>query len=76
MHLIEPIEIKPLQVVLEIEELRPEGYYSFVVVVDPYFQGSVYRSEIIPEKTFLDIYYYNAKGVRVKKTISGSIPTS
>ncbi|MEM1566701.1 MAG: hypothetical protein QW510_06450 [Candidatus Bathyarchaeia archaeon] len=71
-----PIEIKPLQVILEIEELRPEGRYSFAVVVDPYFQGSAYRSEVIPEKTFFGYYYYSAKGVRVKKTISGNIPTS
>lgn len=70
-----PVEIKPLQVILEIEELRPGGLYSFTVVIDPYFQGSTFRSEIGFENAFFGHYYYNAKGVRIRKTISGNIPT-
>ncbi|MEM3726610.1 MAG: hypothetical protein QXK98_07105 [Candidatus Bathyarchaeia archaeon] len=62
--------------ILEIEELRPGGVYSFALVIDPYFQGSTFRSEIGPENSYFGHYYYSAKGIRVKKVISGDIPTS
>lgn len=68
-------DIKSLQVIFELGELRPGGLCSFSVIVDPHFQGSTFRSEGGFEKAFFGHYYYQARGIRIEKTTSGNIPT-
>ena len=69
-------EIRSLQVIFEVGELRPGGICSFSVIIDPNFQGSTYRSEIIGENTFSGHYYYDAKGIVVEETVNGDVPVN
>jgi len=69
-------EIRSLQAIFEVGELRPAGLCSFSVIIDPYFQGSTYRSEGGVENAYFGRYYYNARGIIVEKTVNGDIPVN
>lgn len=68
------IDVKSLQIIVEFQRLIPGGVCGFAVIVNPAFEGSFFRSIIIPENSYSGNYFYDARGIRVKKSISGSIP--
>ena len=71
------VDAKPCELIVDLERLKPDGLCAFAVVIDPEYEGSIFRTHItiVPTSRFFGSYYYNLRGISFKKNVSGDIPT-
>lgn len=69
--------VKSVELIVDLESLKPGGLCAIGVIVDPQWRGSLARLNIVtdPSSRYFGTFQYDAHGINVIKNVKGAIPS-